>query len=357
MYDFNINNLTIKHVYIKTVTQALGGSITIQDPDTEITTRIPVPYHVARRFIKEHKVQHYVVPVLSAIMYYEDIIVAVERHHLGNIGVESRENVFGETVVWKSRMEAFVEQMTERFAVGNWFVDGTSVYQFIQGDQGKPLTKAGDYQTVPVYAYDFADFQLAESAMSTDAKRKTKQCLKFTTGGIEVFSPPIWKSVDSVGKYSVMKNADNDASEEMTAMNKDFPYDSINDILLVNINFALNAAKELSQAFGYSAIEPLCLDDLMVKMTTVNLPSLDSSIKKTSEIGMTYTHAVAWLMGFVYRSDNLSQLMNVRALFKYLASTGCYQKRKLTTAAIFKDGKNLDDVLDIEVDTTFDLAQ
>lgn len=357
MIDFDINKLSIKHVYIKVVTQALGGSITIADPDTNETTRIPVPYHVARRFIKEHKVQHYVVPVLSAVMYYDTTIVAVERHHLGNIGVESREDVFGEIQVWESRMEHFVSNMTDALTTGNWFVDGTSVYQFIQGEQDTPLTKDGQFSTTPVYAYDFADFQLVESVRSHDAKRKIKQCLKFVAGDTEVYSPPIWKTVESIGKHSVLKAEDNekDNSNDGMVIDKKYPYDHINDILLVNVNFALNAAKELSTEFGYTAIEPLCLDDLMVKMMTVNLPSLDSSIKKTSEIGMSYTHAMAWLMKFVYKSETLEQIMNVRALFKYLASTGCYQKRKLTSQAIFKDGKNLEDVF--EVKSTYEMAQ
>lgn len=356
MIDFDITKLSIEHVYIKVVTQALGGSITIADPETDETTRIPVPYHVARRFIKEHKVQHYVVPVLSAVMYYDKTIVAVERHHLGNIGVESREDVFGEIQVWESRMEQFVSNMTDVLTTGNWFVDGTSVYQFIQGEQNTPLTKDGQFSTTPVYAYEFADFQLVESVRSHDAKRKIKQCLKFVVGDTEVYSPPIWKTVESIGKHSVLKAEVNDnAGDDAIVIDKKYPYDHINDILLVNVNFALNAAKELSTAFGYTAIEPLCLDDLMVKMMTVNLPSLDSSIKKTSEIGMSYTHAVAWLMKFVYRSETLEEIMNVRALFKYLASTGCYQKRKLTTQAIFKDGVTLEDVLAVNV--KYEVAQ
>lgn len=356
MIKFDINNLTIEHVYIKTITQALGGSITVVDQVTDESTRIPIPYHVARRFIKEHKVQHYVVPVLAAVMYYEDIIVAVERHHLGNLGVEQRENVFGEVVKWESRMEKVVEELTPDFTNRQWWVDGTSVYEFIAGEQDMPLSSDGTFSGTPCRAIDFADFQLEASVKSAEAKMKRKVCLKFVVEGITVVSPPVWKSIDAVGKHSVIKAEGSDGDVGLVT-EQSFPYDSINDILLVNINFALNAAKELSTVFGYESIEPLCLDDLMVKMTTVNLAALESHVKKTSEVGMTYTHAVSWLMGFVYRSTTLKELMNVRALFKYLSSTGCYQKRKLTTDAIFKAGKQLDDVLDVNVKYEMEKAQ
>lgn len=346
MIKFDINKVRIEHIYIRSVTQALGGSCTTVDMDTNIATRIPVPYSVSRRFIKEHKMQTYVVPVLSAVMYYGDIAVALERHHLGNLGVEESDGLWGKKR-WQSGMEKFLEKIRAQISTGDWYVDGSYIYR-PQADyrlNKLPLSSDGKWTTVGVDAYKFADMQKEESVRSDTMKLIQKHCIMYTTaGGNEVLSPPIWSNIKSISKdkeRAIMKQEENLHGDLNVVLQGQFPYDTINDTLMVNINFALSAATELSRAFGYECIEPLGLDDLMVKMQTVNLPSLEAHVKKTCEIGMTYTHAMAWLMGFVNRSQDLDQLMNVRSLIKYLSSTGTYQKRKLDKAAIFRDGMDV----------------
>lgn len=350
MINFDIAKLTIQHVYVKSVTQALGGAMTVAELDSEWTQRIPIPYAVARRFIKEHKVQNYVVPVLSAVMYYDNIVVALERHHLGNLGVAEEEGLFGKKV-WQSVMERYLEEVKETISEKGWYTDGSYVYR-IQPETALnrvALSQDGKYQSVGADCFKFADFQHRDSVKAASQKQSEKHCLMYTTScGTRVISPPIWANVKSLSKGDVMaveKDGKKEGGDDVSVvLQGDHPYDKINDHMLVNINFALSAAKELSQVFGYESIEPLCLDDLMVKMKTVNLPNLETHVKKTCEIGMSYTHAVAWLMGFVARSETLEQLMNVRALLKYLSSTGSYQKRKLTVTAIFKAERSLKDV-------------
>jgi hypothetical protein len=350
MIKFDINKLEIRHVYVRSVTQALGGSITIVDQQTDVATRLPVPYAVARRFIKEHKTQHYIVPVLSAIMVYGDIVVAVERHHLGNLGVERQEGLFGEKV-WCPVMERTLDKVRAELEQDGWLVDGSYIYR-VQPEtmlNYKSLSADGKFLSVGVDAYRFSDFQLMSSVVNDSSKKLERHCLKFVAGdGTQVISPPIWSNIKTVvGKQEAIKQEqDDDVNTEDANDNNDNnavviqgenPFDSINEKLLVNVNFALKAARDLSDHFGYQVVESLRLEDLMIKMKTVNLPTLETHVKKTCEIGMSYTHSVAWLMGFVYKAETLEQLISVRALLKYMSRTGSYQRRKLKHSAIFKE--------------------
>ena len=344
MIPFDINKLRIEHVYVKHITTALGGAVTLADPITGKTMRVAVPFPIARTFIKEHKTRNYVVPVLTAIMYYDNMVVALERHHLGHLGKEKDEGLFGERK-WESVMERFLTVVTPILSTGTWFVDGNDVYR-IQQNRTNNIRLSGDgkFQSVAADCYKFADFQKRASVKLETAKHKVKHCLQYITScGQVVISAPIWTTTTAMGKGTVVAEdtAQNDSTVVLQGM---FPYDSINNSLLVNVNFALSAAKVLSEEFGYESIEPLCLDDLMVHLKTVNLPNLETHIKKTHEISMSYTHAIAWLMGWIARSETLSNVVAIRSLLKYLSSTGCYQRRRLESSAVFQEGYSIDNV-------------
>ena len=86
MIPFQIEQMYVEHVYLKSVTTALGGSISIVDDERstdakEVYKKVKAPMAVVRKFVADNKkVSRYLKPVLTAVTFYGDHVVALERH-------------------------------------------------------------------------------------------------------------------------------------------------------------------------------------------------------------------------------------------------------------------------------------
>ena len=103
MIKFDANKLRIETHELKQCTTALGGSIRVVDEersteDNEVYKRIPVPLAVVRQFKNEHKRSKYLKPVVTAVTFYEDRVISLERHPNGCNGqkMERVQNLRGE---------------------------------------------------------------------------------------------------------------------------------------------------------------------------------------------------------------------------------------------------------------------
>lgn len=341
MIPFDINKITNEHVKIKLVTTALSGSVSILDEDEterqgkEIFKRIPVPLAVARSFIVQHKLSRYIKPVLASITRYDGMVIAIERHPLGNMGVEKTQGLFGD-VIWKSNSEKSIEgslkAMTEDGS--DWYTDGTLVYKFDNENNIEPLSSDGHFVSTPVQAIKLS------SIVHNNAETSNRVCLSFVSDSGKVsHSPPIWKNLSGVGdrQLSKMEIDNNDDDETLQ-------FDKIDQFLAVNLNFAIRASKELSNVFGYEIVEPLALDDLMIQLHTVNLPKLSKHIKQTFDVGMRFTNAIAWLIGLLSRTNTIESYKVVRSMLKYLTTKGVYPKKSLQQESIFINNQTVDDI-------------
>ena len=160
------------------------------------------------------------------------------------------------------------------------------------------------------------------------------------SNGQSVTTPPIWK------QFTIMSTNKEDS----------FPFDEVDDKLAVNLNFALKAGKEIGAMLGYQAIEPLQLDELMIRLHTVNLPSVPKSIKSTFGINLQYTHTIAWLIGLITKATDLNSFMVYRSLLKYLTTKGVFLRDSFKPEAVFRDQKSLDDVETISRDAALNAA-
>jgi len=343
MIPFEASKLTIDHVYLKSITTALGGAmVVVPDVDSTVTTRIKVPFSLTRQFIKKHEISTYLKPVLTAVARYDGDIVAMERHPLGSIGTETAKGFDGKMTVWQSEIEKSITTQLDRFMSNyEWLTDGVFMYRFID-EAPDDLTSDGQFKSIPVEAISFASLNISGPLVDTN-----RVCVRFTTGdGQEATSPPIWKTLTTIGAKQ-MKDDDDDDSEETS---NPFQFDKVNDALSVNLSFALKAANELSQMYGYDAIEPLALDDLMIRLNTVNLPNQDKHIKRTFDIGMPFTHAMSWLIGLGHRTQTLDSYRTIRSLLKFLTTQGVFFSQSLSTVSIFKEEKAYDDVPLLSID-------
>ena len=112
MIEFDISKFEVKNVYLKYITRAVGGTMRILDTanstaDDEKIISKPVPVHVIDAFKRSYMTK-YIKPVLTAVCYYDGIIVAMQPHPLGNLGKESYETLFG-TKYWESNIERNIE--------------------------------------------------------------------------------------------------------------------------------------------------------------------------------------------------------------------------------------------------------
>lgn len=348
MIPFDASLLTTEHVYLKACTTALGGSISVIDPtrstdEQEVYKKIKMPMAVARKFNQLHGISRYIKPVLCAIAMYDGHAVTIERHPLGNRGKEENEGLFGMTQ-WKSETETNIDSVfLPTIADGQqWFTDGMFVYNFGNAttDNITNMTADGKFKAVPVDALKFSDLPTKEGDAGTIHHRT---CLDFTAGdGTRATSPPIWKHLSTVGDRQMDRHSIEEEADAVNVDDEDCQFDRIDEYLAVNLGFALKAAKELSEVFGYDAMEPLALDELMIQLRTVNLPRTSKHIKRTFDTGMKFTHAVAWLVGLNANVDTLDSYKVLRSLLKYLTTKGVYHKTALSDVAVYhKDMKDV----------------
>lgn len=351
MIPFKIEKLHVEHMYVKQVSSALGGMITVVDAKatkknggTEVFRKIKIPHQLARHFKKRYNIVKYIKPVLTAVTFYgKDHVVALERHPLGNLGQEKSTGVMGNEVEWISDSENNLDRVIVPLnAKNNFFFDGTFLYTVQAKDlsEAVKLTSDGRFRSVKV-----SSFKLLHLPEKDKLYAEARTALAYQPSSGKLFlTPPIWKSLANVGAQQMRRGKkDEDGTDDdyeygdMGDMSQMFQFDQVDTYLSVNLGFALKAGRELSDVFGYDVIEPLCLDDLMIQMRTVNLPQIANEVKQTYDTGLPFTHAIAWLIGLTNRTKTLETFMTLRTLLKHLTTRGVYRKGAFDSSQIFKD--------------------
>lgn len=353
MIAFDTTKVTFDIVRLKTITTALGGSMSVIDDekstdDNEALKRIEVPMAIARDFIMRHgKLTKYLKPVYVGIARYGDMVIALERHPLSTFGELETESVDGTMRTWEPDMVGHFKQIATAIdmSANKWYFDGRYAYAFAQEcldetlAQGQNLTADGLFRKIPTQTFDM-NILHSKNALNI----AERSCLGFvSSSGAFVISPPIWKNLDDVGATQLTKSLSSGMVDDDSglAIGK---FDTINDTLSVNLNFALKAANEVGKVFGYEAVEPLQLSRLMIELCTVNLPNVPKEIKASYCTGMKFTHAIAWLLGLLRRADTLETMIMVRSLLKYLTKRGIFRANMFNGEKVFHAGKTIADV-------------
>lgn len=345
MIPFEIEQLRVEHVWLKDSTTALGGSIRVVDEerstdDQEVYKKINVPMAIVRKFVNENKkVTRYLKPVLTAVTYYGDHAVALERHPYLKDG-EVLTDLAGELAHWTSQSETNLDKFILPITRTNdWFVDGTFIYTFAEKDKNDAVALSGNnkFKAVSVRAFKLADIHKKDKMVAPE----DRTCLLYNTScGQEAMSPPIWKQLTGVGETQLGLTEDEDngtvSADALGVITGNHQFDRIDELLAVNLAFALKAGQKIADVFGYDSIEPLGLDDLMIQLRTVNLPRVAKEVKQTFDIGIPFTHAIAWLLGLTARTETLDAYVVLRSLLKYLTTKGIYRKNSFVPSAVYR---------------------
>jgi hypothetical protein len=371
MIHFDQSLLSVEIVQLKMVTTSLGGSISVVDEAAsakakrETTKRVEVPMAVARAFImKTKKITKYIKPVYTAVVRYGKHVIALERHPLAGLGALETEGFDGKPRRWIPDCEANINQLIKPMLASNthkWYFDGRYMFSFEQDDLqvaaacGANLTEDGRFRKVPVTSVD-----LQELSNKDKLAPSNRSCMAFiATNGAFAISPPIWKNLSDVGstqfkgvdKEDKMDNITDVAfanlgtdTDGVTNMVGAGTFDRIDETLSVNLNFALKAGQEIGQQFGYEFVEPLQLPRLMIELHTVNLPTVPKTVKATYDIGLKFTHAMAWLLGMSRKANDLDTYIVMRSLMKYLTKKGIFRSNVFDASRVFVGGQTAADV-------------
>lgn len=368
MIKLDPSKLTVEIVSLKTITTSLGGSISVvtsaPDAKKEVTARVVVPMAVARSFIQKTKnVTRYLKPVLTALVRYDGIVVAMERHPLGVMGTLVYEGFDGKPRRWLPKCEEHLNTHIKPFIETSnrqWYFDGRYAYSLVASDDvdaaihsGEYMTRDGCFRKVIASTIDLQELSNEEKLAPAD-----RSCLAFvTSSGVAAISPPIWKNLSDVGGTALGKvsRADDDEDDDGAEDGDDTPdnvpdfaqtynFDKIDESLAVNLNFALKAGNEIGRTFGYEHVEPLQLPRLMIELHTVNLPTVPVQIKSTYDVNIKFTHALAWLLGMSRKANTLETYLMMRSLMKYLTKRGIFRRNTFEARRVFKDDKTTADV-------------
>ena len=332
MFEFNPDKLAVNLYKIKQITTALGGSIRVLDEDhynktgEERFTKKKVPFAVARKFIKQHGRSQFLKPMLTAVTEYDGVVVSLELFN------PITSNYTEEQWIPQSKQNVnkflYPLQSSDE---GRWCIDGKHVYWLPNDDRqilnsSIELSRDGKFRALKVNAFVLQNLPLSRKGFVL-----LPRCalVYVTNAGNVAMTPPIWKSLEKIGIRQI-ERADETPDEN-------FPFDKIDRLLSVNLSFVLNAAKEISNIFGYDAIAPLQLPTLMVKLKTVNLPQIPQSIKYTFDVGTPFTHLLAWLIGLSLKTKNINDSMKIQGVLKYLTTKGIFHNHMFDPSHIYVD--------------------
>lgn len=330
LLPFDVSKVTFENVYIKRVSQALGGSVSILDVEhykktgEEVFHRVDIPLQIARMFKIKYKVNSYLIPRLGQVMKYDGKVVAIERN------ADPSRKIDVDTMEWRSNMQDNFDSL--RFD-GDWYFDGLYAYQFKKEplelvQEGQHLEPSGRFRKVPVDSVYLSYLNFNQPT------KTTRYCVAFyVSDDIYSISAPIWLNLGEAGRTNDSE-FDGGGSGSMLAS-----FDGADDTLGVNLNFALKAATVLSELFGYETIEPLQIPYLMVRLNTINLPNMPKEVKQRTDIGMPITSAFAWILGLLHKAETPEQFHGLRQLTKYLTTKGFFWKNKQGVAMYVKEDK------------------
>jgi len=354
MFKFDASQLTVEYRKLKSVTTALGGSITLVDeekstPEVEEYIRIPIPFAVARKFVQITKMTKYLKPVTICILRYNDLIVNIERDLATNIRDHNPE-----VDRWVANIDLYVNKnLAAKLEDHTWYFDGRYVFRIDEqilrelregGDLVTYLNEAETFRFAQVQCIDLYNSNIP--VMSCGILHDLRDVLAFSSGECFAVTPPIWNNVTAIGSAASQDVAAGehedfiDSTDGVTAGETRIPtlFDQVDTNYALNLNFTLNSAKAISTVFGYDSIEPLQLPEVMLQLLTVNIPSLPRHVKSTFDIGLLPSYGIIWLMGLLTRTTTLDDYIKIRACIKYLTTKGMFRRASTKKSKMYVTG-------------------
>jgi hypothetical protein len=218
------------------------------------------------------------------------------------------------------------------------------VYTFKQSldaaiEEGKLLSSDGRFRSLYVTAIHLNYIGFFDDSY---VYAESRTCLAYVaSSGVYSIAPPIWKTLDGIGNSQFKK-----AGTDTDVLGLSSQFDKVDNLLMVNLQFAIIAGIQLTKQFGYQSIEPLQLPRLMVQLNTVNLQQISTEVRQTFDIGLTFTQAMAWLLGINRNVTTYDEMITLKRLFRYLSANGIFSRNELNNI-VKDDAGELPPLLDL----------
>lgn len=349
MIKFDPTLLHTDIMLVKSCSTSNGGYIQVVDEAAtarmkkEIYVNIPVPRWVVFTFIRSNgQTSKFMTARPIKVCFYGDLVIDLEDMQVTKTIVNDDSITVSKSLKTFSSIENAIKRIQELTMKDHeqWYIDGVYIYKFDSNSELKSLSADNKFRCITAIAVDLTRMHLEVTRNGEDPMKPIfRACVGFyASNGMVAISPPEWSSFYNFTSAANKNIGDSDRSY-------DFPFDVLDEMYGVNINFALRAAKVISTLYDFDAIEPLNLPELMLELNTVNIPNIGADIKSTFDIGLKMSHTMAWLLGLMSKIDNIDEYIEMASVLKTLTGNGIFRKSLVTESAILKQGKDFSDIV------------
>jgi hypothetical protein len=96
--------------------------------------------------------------------------------------------------------------------------------------------------------------------------------------------------------------------------------------IMGSLEFVMKAADVIGSNYGHDAVDFLDLPKIIASTGEVNLHRIDPDDRRSMPIQHRAEDCIAWLMGFVYREDNLVRQRSLTSMFRYVLRNGLVEQ-------------------------------
>lgn len=262
-----------------------------------VESRLSVPGSVSRTArIACKGATSFPTPVRACIAEVDGEIVAMEV-------------VPADQMVEQDNWVSVIERNVAMFdGTGYW--DGQYVYTF---DETDIPTTDGFSVIPPTLLWNLHHLSKTEFGCVLD-----RVLIQYRVGDVYSITPPIVRGRD--GRIQLDLDTVGEGDTGGTIVNE---FADLDRIRFINLSFAVRASGVLSRAYGYAAVEPLSLPNLMVEHGTFNLGGIPRVTQLNSPIRMRFTEGLAWLIGTLRQAETLDQMKMSKSALKHLFGKGC----------------------------------
>lgn len=308
MFQFDNTKFRVESCTIRSLSKAtIDPSITYTDSKKNVVKK-KVPVSIARIVRNQlHGVTKFIEEYPCMIAFVDDRIVSL------SVPIGADYKMWKDTGDWISVLESR-EEIISKLGT-DWHWDGQYAYQFTN-----EVEQLGDTNFGVAKVKAFNLFKLGESQADI-VEHLAAFCFKNPTTGQWVKTTPMTRIsggfIQLSGDVEQFNKTDDfvekDAAQELKKLDRS---------KFVNLRFVNYASQVLSNQFGYEAIEPLGIPLLMIEHRTFNLGGLATPVQMSSAAPLTYTQALAWMIGLYSKVKTLDDLIAVKSTLKMLLSKG-----------------------------------
>jgi hypothetical protein len=318
MIKFEKELLTIKYLYITKV--STHGIIT--HVENEVEKKLKCPKYIIQQFKKITHRSSFKKGRKSCILMYDGYPVSIETPYARMTETKLQSEFLAEWVSSFERGMENVKTFLENDKEHTAYIDGKFIFllenKLTELETGEvPYEKMQMASDDGFYTANCRAFNLKTiGKVREEAKNihSVRTCIIYHT-----LNPATGKYVTAVSPtVSGVKYRD----KETKAVN----FDKMDKAFYVNLNFILSSTKTVGESYGYDSIAFLDLEEILIKMNTVNLFSFPNYIRNITPIKQSFKECLSWIIGLSYRENKIEYLLEYRAILAGLLDSFLVKK-------------------------------